>query len=149
MTKESRVLVRLISLWIILAVSLGAILWSVQNLTLSIAKTVHGGYENYTGLTGGYGNYCLEQPVYPSIGSGMILSPEDKAANEKYIKEQAEYNAKVALACKVDLDKQQAASEQQAKSASVGNIFAYSISLLLSIIFAALAFIAIRKSEKA
>ncbi len=150
MTKEVRLIIRLIALWIVFLTSLSLIVWSVQNLALSVVKNNFGGYENYNFLGAGYNTYCIIQVTYPTFSNGMApLSPEDKVLSDKYSKDLENYNNEVAVACKADLAKQEKSQENQEKSASVGDITMYSVASLIAIFSALISLIVIKKSEEA
>ncbi len=150
MTKEIRLIIRLVSLWIIILASLALLIWSVQNLALSVVKNNFGGYQNYTFTGAGYNTYCITQVAYPALSNGMSpLSPEDKLLNDKYAKDLEKYNNDVATACREDLAKQEKSQKNQEKSASIGDIAMYCVSLLLAIFSALISLIVIRKSEEA
>lgn len=143
MIKESRLVVRLISLWIIFIASLVLLFWAGQNLAVSAVKTVYGGYENYQ--QNAYGNYCLQYPAMPP--QDMMGQPETKAQNEKYTKELEKYNADFVAACKVDQAKQESAKAKQEESASIGNIAAFTLLTLGALIALAVSLKAIKKGE--
>ncbi|MSU54856.1 MAG: hypothetical protein EXS48_03445 [Candidatus Staskawiczbacteria bacterium] len=158
MTKESRMMVRLVALWIVFIFSLGLAFWSVQHLTMAIVKTKLGGYETYYSnagsYAGGYNSYCLQQPAYPSLSSpvGMGMPPlakEDQDAMDKYNKEMEKYNKEVSTLCKEDLEKQKNYQEAQDKSASVSDMATYSILSLFSICVAIITLMVIKRDEQA
>lgn len=150
-------MVRLIALWIIFIFALALAFWSVQYLTMSIVKTKLGGYETYYSNSGsyggGYGSYCLQQPIYPSLSSfsgGMApLTKEDELAMNKYNKDLEKYNAEVAALCKADLEKQKMFQDAQDKSSSIGDMATYSILSLFSIYMAIITLMVIKRDEQA
>ncbi len=148
MIKEIRLIVRLVALWILFIASLWFLYYSVQSLTVSIVKTVNGGYENYYGNS--YGNYCLQYPVQPqcSTCSTPEQSKEDKISIDKYNKDLQEYNNDLKVRCMADLAKQEKSQENQVKSSSIGDITSYSILSFLSIVSAIISLLAIRKTEE-
>lgn len=161
MAKESRIIVRLIALWIIFLFSLGLAFWSVQHLTMAIVKTKLGGYETYYSNSGsyggGYGTYCLQQPAFPSLssssmGMGMGMAPlakEDQDAMDEYNKEMEKYNAQVSVKCKADLEKQENYQRTQDKSSSVTDMATYSILSLFSVYVAIITLMVIKRDEQA
>ncbi len=159
MIKETRLMVRLIGLWIVLLGSLWLLIGSSQGLVTSITKAVNGGYETYYGSYGGaYGGnaYCLQAPIYPTTQSGMgmgmgipPLPTEDKVVLDKYNEDYKKYNSEVEAKCKEDLEKQKKSQENQEKSSWMGDIASYSILVLLQLLMAVVSFVAIRKSEEA
>ena len=158
MTKESRIIVRLIATWIIFGASLVLTFWAIQNLTMSVVKLANGGYQvsvtmDKGGMGPGYGytsyTSCLMSPMYPSpMGIGAPEADIEPAAMAKYNSEMAKYNSDYAAACRADVDRQQKTQSLQEKSASSSDITVYSIMLLLGIFAAILSIMVIRKSEE-
>ena len=141
MKKESRVLVRLIALWIIFMASLGLFIWSAGNLTFSAIKTKLKGYENYSAA---YNNYCLQ---YPQAPNNYSISG-DQAENDQFKKEMDQYNKEYQNACKLDVAKLQIAQKNQEKSASAGDMSMYLVWSFLSLFFALISMVGIKTSEE-
>jgi hypothetical protein len=156
MTKETRLIVRLIALWILFIASLWFLFWSIQNFTMSVVKTNTGGYQQYytsygAGSYGG-GGYCLQMPSYPSLSSSMMMgaapSKDDEAKMDKYNQDLQKYNNDWVVACKEDLAKQEKSKEAQEASNSSTDIVVYSVLSLASLFAASLSLLAIRQTEK-
>ncbi len=161
MIKESHMLVRLITLWIIVVASLWLTYWSLQNLTVSVIKAVNGGYKIYSvnSAPGGYMgmgyNPCMQPPMYPALSSGQsypgepvkVQSKEDKVVLDKYNQEYQEYTDKLEVECRADLAKEEKSKNNQEKSSFFGDIFQYAFSSLLSVMVLVIALVVIKKSE--
>ncbi len=153
MTKEPRVVVRLIALWIIFMVAVGLMGWSGQQFAISLVKIASGSY----GESGCSGQYCppamtftscLMAPQYPSvppmgIGPGEGLAAPDQGAINKYSQDFQDYSKAYQKACEQDVMR----SQGMQKSSSVTDIAGYSVLLLLGVIAAVVAWMAIKKSE--
>lgn len=153
MTKESRVFVRLIALWIIFILSVAVIFWAGQNFAVALVKMVSGSYSSGP-MMGGYMPMtlasCIMMPPYPSgPGMGMGVSMEgaggpDQASMEKYNAEYQKYTEAYQQACKEDVMRQQGMQ----KSFSVVDIVGYSVLVLLSGLSAVLSMFAIKRAEE-
>ncbi len=149
MKSEIRVVIRLVALWIIFGVALYYTFWSVAGLATSTAKAMNGGYETYYGSNsyGTYSAYCLQAPLYPQTSGGMMITPEDKAAWDKYNQEQEKYNQEIATKCQEDASKQEVMHYNEAWAYAMADIGNYVIASLFSLIVAVMAYMAIRKGE--
>lgn len=160
MANETRSMMRLVPLWIILIATLVLTFWSVRQLAVAIIKTttetpeaslaktdMYGG-----GMGMGYGNYCLIPPMYPPLSSSMMpgttMTKEDKTALEKYNQDMEKYNAEYMAACKAEQEKQEKSKERKLNSAWFSSVVVYSILTLFGIFSTALTLVVIKKDEK-
>ncbi len=158
MIKESRLIVRLVSLWVIFVATLVLTFLSLGHLTMSSMRMINGGYEtsygyfNYTGSS----TMCLQSPSYPDLqSSNEMMDIKDKEAMEKYNLEMEQYNKDYVEACKKDVQIQEAIQHKQEhsqrkvdRSMGVGDIAKYSTLTLLGLIALALSLREIKKTEQ-
>ncbi len=163
MANEMRSMVRLIPLWIVLVALLALTFFSLAHLASSVVKTTSPAPEMGLaktdpygagagmGYNGGYNNYCLTMPVYPTLSStmmpGTVMTKEDKDAMAKYEQEMKRYNDEYTAACKAEQEKQEKAKNKGLNSAWFGAIAVYTILSLFGIFATALALLIIRRSE--
>lgn len=151
-------IVRLVSLWIVFILSLGAGFYSVTQLSTSVARTITNGYSSYTMPTS-Y-NFCLQAPIYPintqtSFSPYSSMSEQDKSSQDKYAKdmekyneETKKYNSEVEVLCKEDMAKQNRQELTKEKSASATDITFYATLLIATTISSVISIMSIKRSEK-
>lgn len=149
-------LIRLIALWIVCIASIGLAVWSAPKLITTLVKATTGGYESTTTQTdmygmgyGGYYNPCIPAPIYPPLsvdGMQNKLTAQDKAALDKYNEEMKEYNAKIEVECKADMEKKEMVQKKTKRSLPAGDL---AFDLMTTLLAAGVAWMSLKEIKKA
>ncbi len=149
--KEGRVLVRLISLWVIFVLSLVFSAWSVGYLVSSTVTVATKGYS----VSYNYDSYndeasCIQAPDYPSDSS-----VGDKASMDKYTQDNAAYKAEYRSKCEAGLaeqkagyDKEETTQENKDRSDAIGHMISDLIMSIFGIVAAFTSCKEIKKGEQ-
>ena len=149
MTKEPRIIVRLIALWIIFIASVTVVFCGGQHFAVSLVKIASGNYGN-TECPAGMGycpppptfTSCIMPPTYPYMGD-PAAQPVDSGTMSKYNQDYQEYNKAYQKACEQDITRQQGSQ----KNSSITEMAGYAVLLLAGIVAAMVSLMAIKKAE--
>jgi len=134
MTKEPRIIVRLIALWIIFIASVTVVFCGGQHFAVSLVKIASPPPPTFTS--------CIMPPTYPYMGD-PAAQPVDSGTMSKYNQDYQEYNKAYQKACEQDITRQQGSQ----KNSSITEMAGYAVLLLAGIVAAMVSLMAIKKAE--
>ena len=150
MTKEPRIIVRLVALWIIFIASVALVFCSGQQFAIALVKIASGSYDD-KGCASGYCpppmtfTSCILPPPYPmqpQMGESSMM-PQDPGAMDKYNQDYQRYAESYQKACQQDVARQQGSQ----KNSSITEMAGYAVLLLAGIVAAMVSLMAIKKAE--